>query len=46
LEAGENIIYGLWIIEILIEMIYVSVIVIKNIRSVVVGMDSPQGFYG
>jgi len=46
LEAGENIIYGLWIIEILIEMIYVSVIVIKNIRSVVVGMDSSQGFYG
>lgn len=46
LEVGETIICGLMNIETLVEMTYAFVIVIKNIRSVVVGMDNPEGLYG
>lgn len=46
LEVGETIICGLMNIETLVEIAYVFVIVIKNIRSVVVGMDNPRGIYG
>lgn len=46
LEVGQTTTCGLINIETLVEMTYVFVIVIKNIKNVVVGMDNPQGIRG